>query len=111
MIKVKFDINKLDKIKKLAQNQDLKLFANEELYQLSEKYTPCDTTDLVKTTSVSVKGIHYKVPYANNVYYGEHMKFSKDMHSLATAKWDKVAYQNNKEQYLNRLKEKVEGII
>ena len=35
--------------------------------------------------------IHFKAPYASNMYYGDGFNFSKDQHPLAQARWAEVA--------------------
>jgi hypothetical protein len=62
-----------------------------------DKYVPFDTGALAETavvdggatTNVSSSYITYSQPYAHRIYEGDGYNFNKDMHPLATSRWDK----------------------
>lgn len=71
-------------------NEKAKLFAANEAFRLMTPYVPMDTGMLSQTVDVRPGEVHYKVPYANKQYNGENFNFSKEKHSLATARWDEA---------------------
>ena len=105
-VKVQVDLAKagMSKI-----TDDVKLFAANDMFRLMSPYVPMDTGTLWQTVDISVKGVHYKVPYSNKQYNGTNFHFNRDKHPLATAAWDKamLSAQGDKltrdiQNYINR---------
>ena len=79
-------------------NDRVRLFAHNELYRLSNKYVPMQTGYLVQNVEITPKYVRYKAPYAARMYYGVGFRFRKNKHPLATAMWDKVAMQTQRDK-------------
>ena len=76
------------KINKICKNDRVGLFAAQTLERYMNPYVPMDTGMLMSNTTISPFRIQYNQPYAQRCFYGIHFKFHKDMHPLATARWD-----------------------
>ena len=66
-------------------------FSANEWHRLIESYTPMRTGNLYRNVTISPGEIKYNAPYSVRVYYGDHMRFRKDLHPKATARWDEAA--------------------
>jgi len=68
------------------------LFAASEARRLMNQYVPMDTGSLADNVSVYTENgggiVHYLSPYAQRVYNGDTMHFSREKHPHATARWD-----------------------
>lgn len=79
-------------------NDRVRMFAHNELYRLSNKYVPMQTGYLAQNVEITPKYVRYKAPYAARMYYGVGFRFRKNKHPLATAMWDKVAMQTQRDK-------------
>ena len=48
--------------------------------------------------------IHFKAPYASNMYYGDGFNFTKDQHPWAQARWAQVAAELHGQELVENLK-------
>lgn len=77
--------------------------------------TLASTTDIEQTRSPDQsmlealdgidQSIHFKAPYASNMYYGDNFNFTKDQHPLAQARWAQVAADLHGEELSRELAE------
>lgn len=51
------------------------------------------------------QNIHFKAPYASNMYYGDGFNFTKDQHPWAQARWAQVAAELHGQELVDSLKE------
>lgn len=79
-------------------NDRVRLFAHNELWRLCDKYVPMRTGTLAGTVEITPDYVRYIVPYAARMYYGVGFRFSKEKHALATALWDKVAMETQRDK-------------
>lgn len=79
-------------------NDRVRLFAHSELYNLSGKYVPWRDGNLARLVEITPEHVRYVSPYASRMYYGVGFRFRKDEHPLATAMWDKVAMQTQRDK-------------
>lgn len=78
------------KVKRISTNRKLGQFLASEAQRGMDKYVPYRTSALSKSANVSPFKVTYNTPYARKVFYGEHLRFSKDQHPLAQARWDRA---------------------
>ena len=81
-------------------NDRVRLFAHNELRRLSNPYVPMRDGPLSRNVEVTPEHVRYIEPYAAKMYYGVGFNFSRDKHPLATAKWDEVALQTQREKLI-----------
>lgn len=107
---------------KKAIDEKFRLFAHNEFYRLYADWVPMDTGMLAFTTSMPLPGgdgkgkveisaeyIRHKSPYAAYQYYGEDLNHRIDLHPKATAYWDKVAMQANRDKLIQTLQKYIES--
>ena len=90
-IEIETDINARALREKVKNNASFWTFAAAEWHRLYAPYVPYKTGMLEGTVSITPGMIEHTVPYARYQYYGETHNFSREMHPLASAKWDKAA--------------------
>ena len=88
-----------------------KLFANNEFYRLYFDYVPADTLSLARNVNITKDGIRHKESYGYAIYNGNDMNFQEDIHPLASAEWDLVAYKSHKKVYLNTLQNALGRVV
>lgn len=88
-MKITVDMN-IAQILKGRLDNEAKLFLANTAYKLMNDYIPMDTGSLAQTVDITPDYLHFKVPYAERMYEGDHLNFRKDKHPLATARWDKA---------------------
>ena len=84
-------------------NNDTMLFAHYEFWRLYFPYVPMDTGTLAESVEITSEYVRHIVPYAAKIYYGDYMNFHKDRHPLATAHWDEVAMQTQREKLVRAI--------
>lgn len=75
------------------------------LAEMCDPYVPYRTGALAENITVDARGVTYNQPYAEKVYNGVGIVFRKEMHPLATAKWDEVMLQDHQDEFEARIKE------
>ena len=69
-------------------------------------WIPYDTGRLAdKDVRITAEGVTYYAPWAEKNYYGDDIQHRTDKHPLATAYWDKVAMQTEREKLALEVKE------
>lgn len=81
-------------IKRIVKNDRVGLFMAETTAKHMDKYVPADTLTLAQTRITRPWEIEFVQPYANRIFNGDSFNFSRDVHPLATAHWDKVTEKN-----------------
>ena len=97
---IKLDLNE-PQITKKVTNDKFGLLAATEWKRLIDPYTPRDTGMLESNVALRPYEIHYKVPYAEYVYYGENMNF-QHKNPYSTYEWDKAAEKAGQKDKLCR---------
>ena len=103
---------------------DATRFLLQQWYIKMFPYIPFRTGTLASTMDIVIKkspeqamleglegidqSIHFKAPYASNMYYGDNFNFSKDQHPLAQARWAEVAADLHGEELSRELAEFIE---
>lgn len=77
-------------------------YAAEMWYGLYMPYVPYDTGALCLNVEISPGEIRHTVSYAQQVYEGD-FDFHKDVHPLATGRWDEAAAQARMPQLVGAL--------
>lgn len=91
-VSVKVDIpNPSKTISNLTGNNRIKLFTAETCARHFNQYVPMQSGTLSQTYTTEPGKITYNAPYAKAMYFGTGFNFSKEMHPLATSKWDRAA--------------------
>ena len=70
-----------------------------------DPWVPYDTGALSKHIVVDATGVVYTEPYAAKQYYGDEFHHTGRVHPLASAHWDKVAMQTQRESLAQQVKD------
>lgn len=77
---------------KIMRDQTFWKFAATEWHRLYTPYVPRgDSGNLTDSVSITPGQIEHTQPYARYQYYGEGFHFRRDLHPMASAKWDQKA--------------------
>lgn len=96
------------KIDDLIDNPEVRTESNKALAEIVDPWVPYDTGNLSQeSVQVDENAVHYTAEYAAKQYYGDEFNHKREIHPLATAHWDKVAMQTEKDALIA----KVKGII
>ncbi len=111
----------MEKALQKAISPKAKQFFLMEWYRKMFPYIPFVTGMLASTTDIEKQispekamltgienieqNIHFKAPYASNMYYGDGFNFTKDQHPLAQARWAQVAAELHGQELVDSLKE------
>lgn len=92
--------NKIDSL----IDDDLMLKVHQRFAEIVDPWTPYRTgaTSRSGLTQVKPDRVIYgggKIDYDVYIYYGTHMNFNPQFHPLATAMWDKVAMQTERDTF------------
>ncbi len=101
----------VDDIRKAVDTPTTKAKMHEVLREVSDPYVPYDTGRLANTPIVNHLGVTYVVPYAEKVFYGDHINFKKVKHPLATAHWTDVAWANHRNEMMAKFSEIIKEAI
>lgn len=104
-----------------ATSPDAKRFFLMDWYRKMFPYIPFVTGMLASTMDIEMQrtpeqsmlaglesidqNIHFKAPYASNMYYGDGFNFTKDQHPLAQARWAQVAADLHGQELVDDLRE------
>lgn len=99
-IKVSFrDKNLFTNIGEMIAKPSTRTAVNQAYADIVNPWIPYDTGRLSKDITVSPRGITYNAPYSAEQYYGVHIHHQTQHHPLATAYWDKVAMETQREEF------------
>lgn len=92
---------------RVGLNANTLRFMATDWHRLYDPFVPFRTGTLAHTVRYGVKDtrtatITHIVPYARRMYNGRGLRFSKDAHPLACAKWDQAAQAAGKKAVLVR---------
>lgn len=93
--------------KRLLDNPKVGEELHNALRRLIAPYVPMNTGTLRDSVETTPEHLRYWQDYARRMYYGTNFDFRKDPNPLATAKWDQIAMQTQKD----RLAREIEGYI
>ena len=102
-VDMEIDIN-VGRLVKKVNNNELGLYAATSWHRLYTPYVPYVTGDLCNTVRLGPWQIHHTVPYAHKMYTGR-FNFTRDLHPLASRKWDKAAQSTQKRKLIRELQE------
>lgn len=74
-------------------------FTANEWHKMISPFTPMDTGNLYRNVTIRPGEIEYNAPYAVHVY-NRHRNYKKDLHPLATERWDAAAAAAGKDRDL-----------
>ena len=103
-ITVKLDkASVFNKTQAITHNVGVMIDISSKAVEIIEPYVPYDTGELkddVDYVYSLTEGsqIVYNADHASRCYYGDDINFHKDKHPLATAHWDKVAMQTQRDR-------------
>lgn len=95
---------------RILSNRKLGLFAAETCARHMNKFIPMDTGMLSQNFITQPFKVIYTSPYAHRVFYGEHFKFNKELHPLATAHWDKATSSASGRQIAKEIETFIKGM-
>ena len=106
-VKVDVDMDGITKrIEDIIHDEGVMTEVHEAYAEVLNPYVPYDTGYLSQdSVEVSAEGVTYTADYAWKQYYGTEYNHKKEVHPLATAMWDKVAMQTEKEAFAETVKE------
>ena len=130
MDKITFNLNQI-KSKFNVIDDNVKKFANNSFYKAMQQYVPAYTTTLYTNVTIDENGIRFKSPYARYLYYGKlmvspttgsswasygekkvltdiNLKYSKEVHGLATSHWGEEAWIAKKDIIAKEVKSYIE---
>lgn len=103
-----------DKVQEITHNTGVQIDIAQQFINIVNPYVPCDTGNLSREVYITRSysdgmSIVYEAPYASKCYYGDDINFRKDKHPLATAHWDKVAMQTERERFVREAEQIVKA--
>jgi len=106
-VKVDVDMDGITKrIEDVIHDEAVMTEVHEAYADVLNPYVPYDTGYLSQdSVEVSAEGVTYTADYAWKQYYGTEYNHKKEVHPLATAMWDKVAMQTEKEAFAETVRE------
>lgn len=78
------------KLGRIPKNETLGRFLALEAMRGMSPYVPFRNGFLDASAKPAPFEVSYSTPYARRMYYGRHLRFSKERHALATSHWDKA---------------------
>lgn len=82
-------LNAHETFSRLVGNDKVGIFMAETCARYMNPYVPMITGALSQTYDCKPWEVHYTMPYAHRQFVGKH-QHSKEMHPLATSRWDKA---------------------
>ena len=104
---VKVDMSGVQqRLEDVIRDDDFMTLVHAYYAKVLEPYVPYDTGYLSgQSVEISAEGVTYTADYAWKQYYGTEFNHKRDVHPLATALWDEVAMQTQKEVFAEQIKE------
>lgn len=89
-------------------SRDVLYYANSRLQAYADPYVPMATGMLAQDVTITEDAVTYNQKYAHRQYNGTDFNFSKDLHPLATAKWDRAMAAAKGQQLADDIKTYIE---
>lgn len=89
----------LDKVNRLKDNATMTEI-HTAFYKMIDPWVPYLNGPLSTTVNITADYVDYLMPYAHYQYYGIGFNHTTDHHPLATAQWDKVAMQTQRDSFV-----------
>ena len=103
---VTVDVNAIsNRIEAAIKDESVLTQVHQDLANTVDPWVPYDTGALSQNITVDANGVTYNEEYASKQYYGEEFHHTTEHHPLASAYWDKVAMQTEREAFAERVKE------
>ena len=96
------------KIRKICKDPRVGKFMAMEFYRKMVPYVPMDTGTLYRDVDINEFEVYYKQHYAERVYKGTHLNFSKEKHPNATSYWDKAMLKAHKQEIVRSVTKFIE---
>lgn len=106
-VKIEFEKPNVGKTAGRIFSDDVLMYFGQQAAKQMTPYVPMDQGPLSQNYIVTTKYVEYQMPYAHRQFNGDNFNFSKDMHPLATAHWDRAMMAARKD----RLTQSVENYI
>jgi hypothetical protein len=113
-VNVQFNAEEILKSRGLGENGKAQVFFTNEVYKLSQPYTPFDTGTLAATVDLTPDSITYKVPYARYQYYGvskNGKSFNYGGAPMRGSFWTNRMWSNRGEEVLQAIANMVGGKV
>ena len=94
-----------NKIEELLNDDAVMTEVHTEFANIIDPWVPYDTGNLSKDITIDASGVVYNADYAAKQYYGTEFNHKTEVHPLATAHWDQVAMQTEKEVLAAKVRE------
>lgn len=105
-IKVKVDVDSIDgKLKKLVNDDATMLEIHNLFAKTIDPWVPFLEGPLSQTVEIEPHCIRYIQPYARYQYFGVGFNHTIDYHPLASALWDEVAMQTQRETFIENVRQ------
>lgn len=98
-VKVHFSDKRIKKLASQVADTKTLLELHNLLAKMCDPYVPFLNGPLSQTNIVSAHGVRYIQPYARYQYYGVGFNHTKDVHPLASAKWDEAMFRDRGEEF------------
>ena len=105
-VDVKFDSRRLQRqFQRLQNDEQMMLEIHTTLARMVDPWVPYLNGPLSQTVEIEPRCVRYIQPYARYQYYGIDFNHTKDVHPLASAMWDKVAMQTQRDSFVQQVSE------
>lgn len=111
-VNIKINVDKraiADKVELPLYSVGLEMDVCNKFIDIVDPYVPYDTGKLSGEVdyvhSMDGSAVVYTAPYAAKQYYGEEFHHTTEHHPLATAHWDKVAMQTERDRFVKEVEQ------
>lgn len=88
----------MQKVENAIHDEGVMTQVHQAFAEIIDPWIPYDTGNLSQDITVSAECVTYNADYASIQYYETEFNHKREHHPLATAYWDKVAMQTEKER-------------
>lgn len=104
--KVEVDVSGIaDKLYSLLTDPDVMTEVHREFADTIDPWVPYDTGELSQNLTIDASGVTYNADYAAKQYYGTEFHHKREHHPLASAKWDEVAMQTERDAFALKVRD------
>lgn len=103
-VNVNFDSKRIQKKFEALQDDDkMMLEIHTTFARMINPWVPYLHGPLSQTVEIEPHCVRYIQPYARRQYYGLDFNHTKDVHPLASAMWDKVAMETQRDSFVKQV--------
>lgn len=93
------------RIESAIRDEGVRLQTHQVFADIIDPWIPYDTGNLSQDITITPECVTYNADYAFDQYYNTQYRHKTEHHPLATARWDKVAMQTEKEHLAQEVKD------